>query len=343
MVINQSANNYLDVAHENENLLDCCTSSNNDKMISKVISSGITDDNLINLISKYPIASYKEISSILNNIFGDNLYFFGNGSEDLIVRINIVAKLKKLKVAVLKPLFYRIYTSLDSFKKIGYSDIFNSDLHNIDLCWIVNPNSINDKYLSKNKLIDLIKNNPHTNFIVDETSIFFFDNWKNKSLFSEVNNYSNLTVISSLSKYFGVPGLRFGFGATNSIFFEEIKKISATFPVSSICAYYVVVLLKNLNIFESYRKKIEINKQNLIKILHQNPDIEIKKSVLNFILCKSKSRDLYKGLLSNDLLSFDMNEVDNCYRGWVRLTIHSSDEINSQLIQKLLSYLNSKK
>lgn len=345
MAKNNQKNNYLLRSFEvNNNIIDCCTSSNYDESNGKAfLDKDISDKKLIDLVSKYPEISYKEINKILNQSFGENKYFFGNGSEDLIVKINTITRLKKMKVAVLKPLFYRIYSNLDSFQEISYKNIFKVDLNKFDLCWIVNPNSINDKYLSRNKILNLVKKYPKTSFVIDETSIFFFDKWERKTLFTEVNKYTNLTVISSLSKYFGAPGLRFGFGATNSEFFEEINQISATFPISSITTFYVIKLLNNLKILESYKNKININKQKIINVLHQNPTIIIKPSKLNFVVCKRKKSDLYKDLLKNNLLSFDMNEVDNHHRGWVRLTVHSSDKLNSKVIRRLLNYLNPKK
>ena len=345
MAVSNQQNNYLSHSFEvGRNVIDCCTSSNYDEANGRAfLDKDISDKKLIDLVSKYPEISYKEINKILSQSFGENKYFFGNGSEDLIVRINTVARLKKLKAAVLKPLFYRIYSNLDSFEEISYDNIFKVNLDNFDLCWIVNPNSINDKYLSKNKILDLVRKYPKTSFVIDETSIFFFDNWERKTLFSEVSKHPNLTVISSLSKYFGAPGLRFGFGATNSEFLEEINQISATFPISSITAFYVIKLLNNLNTLEFYKKKINLNKQKIINVLHQNPTISIKPSKLNFVVCKRKKGNLYNDLLKNNLLSFDMNEVDNHHRGWVRLTVHSSDKLNSKVIRRLLNYLNPKK
>lgn len=345
MAVSNQQNNYLSHSFEvGNNVIDCCTSSNYDETnVKAFLDKDISDKKLIDLVSKYPEISYKEINKILSHSFGENKYFFGNGSEDLIVRINTVTRLKKLRVAVLKPLFYRIYSNLDLFEEITYDGIFKVDLNKFDLCWIVNPNSINDKYVSKNKILGLLKKYPKTSFVIDETSIFFFDNWEKKSLFTEVNKYPNLTVISSLSKYFGVPGLRFGFGATNPKFAKEISKVSATFPINSITAFYVIKLLNNLKELELYKEKININKQRIINVLRQNPTIIIKASKLNFVVCKRKFGNLYADLLKNNLLSFDMNEVDNHHHGWVRLTVHSSDKINSKVIRRLLNYLNPKK
>lgn len=336
-------NNYLLHSFEiKNNIIDCCTSSNFDESNKKFFKKNIDDKKLIDLISKYPEISYKEIKKILSQSFGENKYFFGNGSEDLIIRINTITRIKKMKVAILKPLFYRIYSNLDSFEEISYDNLFKIDLNHFDLCWIVNPNSINNKYFSKNKILSLIKKYSKTSFVIDETSIFFFNNWERKTLFTEVNKHSNLTVISSLSKYFGAPGLRFGFGATNPEFLKEITQISATFPISSITAFYVIKLLNNLKTFETYKRKIDNNKQKIIDVLLQNPMISIKSSKLNFVICKRKKGDLYKELLKNNLLSFDMNEFDNHHRGWVRLTVHSSDKLNNKVIQRLLNYLNPK-
>lgn len=335
--------NYLEQSFNiDESVIDCCTSSNYDEKVNQLLMKTVSQDNsFIKLISRYPEACNKEISRALINFLGDGNYFFGNGSEDLIVKINTLSKLNDWRVAVLKPLFYRIPETLDDYIEFSYDEFWKADLERINLCWMVNPNSINDAYVNKDKLIRIIKENPEVYFVIDETSVFYFDDWKDRTLFNEVKNYQNLIVISSLSKYFGVPGLRFGFGLGPKKIYDQMARVSAFFPINAIGANYIITLLNNSHLFDDYRQKINENKKKVLEVLKKNCFLEVKNTSLNFVLCKNKQGDLYKKFLDNGILVYDMGEADNFYRGWVRLTIHSSTEINQNLVHKLLNFVNS--
>lgn len=330
--------NYLDLCQKYQGkILDCCSSSNFDEIINQSIYKNIfKKDTFVNLISKYPEISYQQIKIALKKIFGAKEYFFGCGSEDLIVRLNNFIKLNNKKVAVVEPIFYRSCENIKISKKIDYENFFDADLRGIDFCWIDNPNTINNSHLDKLKLLTIINKYPKIIFIIDETSILFLNNWRQQSFFFEAEKHQNIIVISSFSKYFALPGIRFGFGSTNKKLLKEINDISPFFPINNIASFCVLQILNNFIKYDQIRKRLEINKKIIYKLFQSNPDFEIMNSQTNFIWCKNKKYDTYKLFFKNSLLTYkniDSTEMSD----WVRLTIHSSKKINQELISKLLT------
>ncbi len=79
-----------------------------------------------------------------------------------------------------------------------------------DLVFICNPNNPTGALIPKPELDWLIKEHPHTCFVVDESYLPFVDDAEALSFVGETD-IPNLVVLSSMSKIFRIPGLRTGF------------------------------------------------------------------------------------------------------------------------------------
>ena len=79
-----------------------------------------------------------------------------------------------------------------------------------DMVFICNPNNPTGSLLPKEKLLYLVKKHENTVFILDESYLPFVDDASDISLAAETR-YSNMIVLSSMSKIFRIPGLRTGF------------------------------------------------------------------------------------------------------------------------------------
>lgn len=328
--------NYLAKSQKNEGrFINCCSSSNIDDGVIDFLAKDITDSELVaKLISRYPEASYSETKNLLEGLFGKGYYFLGSGSDDLIARINLYATLTKKRVAVINPVFYRISENVNIVIEINWENIFEVSLDGVDLCWINNPNALNNSHINKKQLLNLIDKNKSTIFVIDETAILFLEDWKSQTLFSEVFKKSNIIIISSLSKYFGLPGVRFGFGATNKTLLKEIEPFLTIFPISSLSNYWAQKILSKQGIIEDVRVRLTLNKE-IIKRAMEGKWGEMIDSKMNFVWCKDKSYKIYDNLLRHGILALKIR----C-RGenWTRLTVHGSEKINTQVVDKLLHF-----
>ncbi|MFV0290236.1 MAG: aminotransferase class I/II-fold pyridoxal phosphate-dependent enzyme [Mangrovibacterium sp.] len=87
---------------------------------------------------------------------------------------------------------------------------FPSSKHaKFDLVWLCNPNNPDGKIFDKTLLVDEIKRNCRTLFIIDEAYADFINT--NISLENEATQLSNVIIIKSLTKRFAIPALRLGY------------------------------------------------------------------------------------------------------------------------------------
>jgi len=77
------------------------------------------------------------------------------------------------KTGVVVPTFYRIIDNLADYTVIPNKNFNIIDYRIFDIVWIVNPNPLTGKYTPKALIKLILKKNPRTMFVVDETEIFF--------------------------------------------------------------------------------------------------------------------------------------------------------------------------
>ena len=331
--------NYLNFIQENNDLFDCCTSSNTDDSVMRFIPT-FNKSRLFELSSKYPQIEYKGIKDGLKNKFGIEKMILGCGSEDLILRLNTYINSTHSKVLVVRPTFYRISKTLDKYKTAEYHDLKDLALDRFDFVWITNPNVINGEIYPMKELIELINTNKDTVFLVDEASVLFLGEPRRYSLLPHTKSYTNLVVISSFSKFYGLSGIRFGFLSGSCQVVDHLLKQSPTFSVDNITQDIVLNLLKNPEVDEIIRSNISVNQKKVVNLFRNfNNDVKIKTSALNFVFLKSEGGNIYSDLLKNGIATFNLSLHDKGMDGWVRMTIHGSKKLNKALITKLNKYL----
>lgn len=243
----------------------------------------INSSKLFDLAGKYPDYRYKELIGALKKSFGINNIILGNGSEDLIVRINSCLK-KSGGIGVLLPNFYRTIDTAGNYTKF-YSDYkLSSEILDIDSLsgqldrnkkikslWISNPNPMIGKIYRKDHLLSMIKNYPNILFIIDEALVDFMEQEKDYSLIKDAQLLENLIVMRSFSKLYSLAGLRVGYATGKAKILEKVKENGLTFPVSSIAEYCIINVLKKKNVLLKIKKRIKKHKLLLEGALSKNP------------------------------------------------------------------------
>lgn len=331
-------NNYL---RSSENLMkhgrcDYSLSSNIDEECIKFLPK-LSSKQVYDLSSTYPTYSYKELSKKLKSIFGIKNLILTAGCEDLIIRICHTIKSNEYKTGVVFPTFYRITDNLRQFISINWKDIEKINYEKIDFVFIVNPNTLNGKTISKKVVLNLAKKYPNTIFAIDETSILFLDNWKEISLFSDVNKYTNIVVISSLSKFFGLSGHRIGFTSASIKLLKKLGLETTTFPISNLSAFIASEVVSNNSIIKFIRQKVDSNKTDLINRLSPSKKIGLLDTTGNCIYCYSKDgTKLHRKLITLGIIGLDLGcQKGVGKKGLVRLTVHGSEKKHKFLINKL--------
>lgn len=330
--------NYLKKTQDlsRKGYLDYCTSSNYDEDYAKYFPS-LSSKDVFSLSANYPNGKYQTLVKKLRKKFTLGNIVLGAGCEDLIVRICRVIEDKHWKAGVVTPTFYRITDNLKTRTLIPYKDLGIWNYKDLDVVWIINPNPLNGRVLPREVINILVKNNPKTIFVVDETAIFFLQDWEKISLLSGGNKTSNLIVLTSLSKFFSLPGLRVGFATGNKRLLSEISLKSLTFPISNLTSYIVGMVVYDDDFLKQIRDKINKNKIEVETMLSKNSNIEIKASEINDVFCRLRNgKNLYKKLLEVGVIGLDLDsQLGIEEKGLVRLTIHSSRNRHKILIDRL--------
>lgn len=86
----------------------------------------------------------------------------------------------------------------------------NASIRGGEVVFICNVNNPTSTRLSRNDLADLASDNRDTHFVVDETYLFFRNDFDAQSLVEIATKTANVHVVISLSKFFALPGVRLG-------------------------------------------------------------------------------------------------------------------------------------
>jgi len=203
--------------------------------------------------------------------------------------------------------------------------------------FLCNPNNPTGKLLSREQVLDLAQRceKRRVFLLVDEAFIELSDPEQSVASIAPQMNY--LFVMRSLTKSFGVPGLRLGFGVTNATLAKIMNLARVPWSISSIAAAAGAHLLGCKEHLESSRELIREERAFLIPAL-QSLGLEPLPSSVNFILVNIErsglsseqlaSRTMTCGVLVRDCQSFGLG------KSYIRVAVRGREE-NRQLVAAL--------
>lgn len=173
--------------------------------------------------------------------------------------------------------------------------------------------------------------------VVDEAYIEFSPE---NSWVKALNDYPNLVILRTLSKAFGLAGLRCGFVLANQSIIDILMKVIAPYPVPAPVAQIAAKSLNNNGIKQMRAHVSELNQQKaqLIDALEQIGDVDIvTQSAANFVLIKHpRCSDLFTYLKERNILIRDQSKQLRL-AGCLRITIGDESQ-NSQLINEIKAF-----
>lgn len=312
-------------------------------------------------VAHYPdekIISVKKLLSRWLHVKGVNITI-GNGSDELIEIIPKMFLKPKDEVLTLIPSFFRFTESslragvkvktvrLNEKNGFEWDNLFTKRFlkaasnKKIKLIWLASPNNPTGIDIPKQILIDIVKLGKIV--VLDKVLNGFTKELREVSHLIWKN--PNVIVLSSFSKTFGLPGLRFGFAISSKDKIDSMEKRRLPFNVSGPSLFIVEKLLKSL-------LTGEIKMEGALKFFHERIffESEIKKlnniqlvsnSKTNFVLLQPISRlNLFKKLLEKGILVTDLNQTIGIKnKNFVRVTLH--DRLNNQILLKALTEINN--
>jgi L-threonine-O-3-phosphate decarboxylase len=211
------------------------------------------------------------------------------------------------------------------------------DLKEAKAAFICNPNNPTGRLLPKEEIISLADRceESKTFLLVDEAFIELSDPDQSVADLAPPREY--LFVMRSLTKSFGIPGLRLGFGVTNPLLAEILDKARIPWSLGSIAAAAGAYLLGQEDFLERSRWLISEElcwlTESLVKIGLRPLDSRVNFILVDIAPCGLGSDELTKrmakeGVLVRDCQSFGLG------KRYIRVAVRSRDE-NEQLIAAL--------
>ncbi len=158
-----------------------------------------------------------------------------------------------------------------------------------------------------------------------------------------LENYPNLIVMKSISKSYGVPGLRLGImSSSNSELINWMKKDVAIWNINSFAEFYMQIFGKYVADYERACSKFIAERSRFFKELKQIPYLTVIPSQANYFLVKINSRFTSEEITQSLLEKYDILIKDcdskNGLKGkdFVRIAIRGKKD-NDVLIRALKS------
>ena len=301
-------------------------------------------------ISKYPDGKFVELINAISKKYNcdENKIICGSGSDEIIQMLCqlFLNKGDEVIVPQYSFLMYRIYAKIVGAKviyskeknfKISIKEILKKVSKNTKIVFLANPNNPTGTYISKKELLELRKKlRQNVLLVVDDAYFEYMLNKDYKPGIDIFKNKSNVFILRTFSKIYGLAALRVGWGYGDKKIIKELYKIKPPFNVNKIAQACAKESLKdrkflqksvNHNIFWCKRIKKELENYNI-----STNDIGPNFFLLNFNKCKLSANKVEKKLENYGIILREMKSygIKNC----LRLTIGSKRE-NLFLLNKM--------
>lgn len=308
------------------------------------------NENPFGVYNRYPDPYQPALKSKLGEIknIAPNNIFIGNGSDeviDLAFRIFCEPGLDKALTFVPSYGMYEVSANINNVEliKIPLNDEFQIETNrlqtyfsdqNLKLIFICSPNNPTGNLLRTSDIEFILKNFSGI-VIIDEAYIDFCGQ---HSFIQKLNEYPNLIVIQTLSKAWGLAGIRLGTGYMSEEILSYFNLVKPPYNISLINQQTALEVLNDEALFKNKVSEISAEKEMLILKLNGLSLIKkIYPSDANFLLVEVENADqLYKKLIEKKIIIRNRNSViKNC----VRISVGTPQE-NQQLLNALKEISN---
>ena len=219
---------------------------------------------------------------------------------------------------------------------LSLEQIRNSWQSNCKIIMLCNPNNPTGNLVSLEFIASACEHYRNRSLIVvDESYIEFTDK---PSAVSLINRFDNLVILRTLSKAYGLAGIRLGSIVAQASTIEAINKITAPYTIPTPSLDLAQQALRDKQWFIAAIKKIRIERDKLQTQLRKLACVEkIYPSETNFILIKTIYAQKIADYLTENNIAIRQFPPNSLLHQHLRITI-GSEEQNSLLIKLLFSF-----
>ncbi|QNL49943.1 histidinol-phosphate transaminase [Olivibacter sp. SDN3] len=288
----------------------------------------------------------KERISTIKGVPPRNI-FLGNGSDeaiDLLFRAFCIPAIDNIIIVPPTYGMYEVSANINdvAIKKVALTEDFQLDLAgiaeaidaNTKLIFICSPNNPTGNSIHRED-IETVLNNFNGLVVIDEAYINYA---RQKSFIQELIEYNNLVVLQTLSKAWGLAGLRIGMAFASEKIITIFNRIKPPYNINEASQQLALKALTDVEKINSWIKETVTQRNTLSKKLLEFTFVQhVYPSDANFLLIKTTDpQKIYKFLVTQGIIIRDRSSVTLC-TGCLRITIGTPEE-NQRLLDTLTNY-----
>ena len=296
--------------------------------------------------NRYPDPHQVKIKERLTEIKGllPQHIFLGNGSDECIDLLYRAFCNPGRDNVIIHPPTYGMYEVSAHIhdvevRRAPLTENFQLDLAAIEdlvdeqtkIIWICSPNNPTGNAFS-HQHIEMILNNFDGLVVIDEAYINFS---RQQSFIPELTEYPNLVILQTLSKAWGLAGLRLGMAFAGDLIIDVLNKIKPPYNISQATQELVLVALKETaRVNEMIREIVVLRNELAEKISRLSSVMNVYPSEANFLLVQIKgARKVYETLIKEGIVVRDRSSAPGC-PDCLRITVGTKQQ-NEKLLETL--------
>jgi threonine-phosphate decarboxylase len=304
-------------------------------------------------LTKYPDIQYRALKQEISRYLGCNAkeVLLGNGAVEIIDNIIMLFH----RVVVFVPCFCEYIERAEIHKKevirLALDEEFSVDTsllrENIkagDLIILGNPNNPTGKRIPLGNLKEIIKLvEGKDSFLLLDEAFFEFCS-KDYDSIELFGKSKNVCIIRAATKFFALPGIRFGYGFANVDLAEKYSSIVLPWNINSIANSVGLKIFKETDYIRESKEYMKQQRAYLLENLERIKELTVFKTDTNFILLKLRNTDedeIFEYLLSKGIVIRKASSFAGLDKSYIRVAIKGHQD-NEKLIQYMKEFYKQK-
>lgn len=294
-------------------------------------------------VNRYPDPNQTDLKQVIATLRGcdPEQILIGNGSDEVLDLIFRAFCSPFKDEVLLMPPTYGMYAVLANINSIGMVEVPLSETFQLkpkEILAAVTPNTKAMFFCSpnnpsgnafNNEDIQLLLDNFNGIIVIDEAYIDFTDlpSWSEKQ-----SEYPNLIITQTLSKAFGMAGLRLGIAIASPEIIALLTRIKPPYNINTLSQKEAIASLNDVEMYTIQIEEIKSERKRLEQLFATLPWVDwVYPSDANFLLVKvDDASKRYTALLENKIVSRDRSSQLNCMN-CIRISVGTVEE-NDKLI-----------
>jgi histidinol-phosphate aminotransferase len=299
--------------------------------------------------NRYPDPHQWKVKEALGKVKGirPEHIFMGNGSDECIDLLYRAFCVPGQDNVIINPPTYGMYEVSAHINDVEVRravllDDFQLDLVHLErlvdantkIIWICSPNNPTANSINRQD-IEVVLNNFSGLVVIDEAYINFS---RYRSFIQELADYPNLVVLQTMSKAWGLAGLRLGMAFASEGIIDIYNKVKPPYNINQATQELALKALEEVGQVNEMIKALVTMREELARELASLPFVmTVYPSDANFILVKTaNAHSVYDYLLGDGIVVRDRSKVELC-AGCLRITVGTAKE-NADIVAALRGY-----